>query len=431
MSTWRLFLLLAGAMALATQCNPPKKSPATPGKPITPGAGKPTTPTNPPVDTVAWKPGQKPDQQPGRDKVDGPYRIALLLPFLTNQYSATVPEKSELALQFYAGARLAAQQLSTAGGPNLKIDVVDSQLSDAEFQSALTNPLLKDAQVIIGPARASHVGLLSAQAIARRQILISPMTPSSELVKGFPDFLQTSPSLRAHCEAIVRHVARKHDPAVVTLLCKQKESDRLPYFQQAQVKRGGAPFRELILPDNTADFSQVSLKSYIQPGKTSVFIVPSWASQDFINSLLRKLKADKANVEVYGMPQWADFENIEPEFLTANRVHIPKSNYIDYNRADIKAFQKAFLDAYGTIPNDDAFNGYDVVLFAGTQLKQYGLSFPEKLNKQAYKGLRSEYQFQPVAGGQILDAGVRNFDYQENVFLHILRFDKYGYVPVY
>jgi len=431
MSNWRLLLLIMGTLALAMGCNPPKKSPAAPGKPITPGAGKPTKPTTPPVDTVVWTPGQKPDQQPGRDKVDGPYRIALLMPFLTNQFSSTVPEKSELALQFYAGARLAAQQLSTTGGPNLKIDVVDSQLSDAEFQSALANPLLKDAQVIIGPARPSHVGMLAAQAIARRQIVLSPMTPSSEKVKGFPDFLQTSPSLRAHCEAIVRHVARRHDPSAVTLLCKQKEADRLPYFQQAQAKRGASPYRELILPDNTADFSQVSLKSYIQPGKTSVFIVPSWASQDFINSLLRKLKAEKANVEVYGMPQWADFENIEPEFLSANRVHIPKSNYIDYNREDIKAFQKAFLDAYGTIPNDDAFNGYDVVLFAGTRLKQYGLSFAEKLSKQSYKGLRSDYQFQPVSAGQILDTGVRNFDYQENVFLHILRFDKYGYVPVY
>ncbi|MDX2133935.1 MAG: ABC transporter substrate-binding protein [Saprospiraceae bacterium] len=425
MHTLRISILLLAAL-LVVSCHSPKQTASSPGKPITPGAGKPV-PARPPVDTVVWKPGARPAPPERPANTAGPYRIALVLPFLTNQFNeGAVPDKSTLALQFYGGARLAAEELSRQGGPDLKIDVVDSQLSDAEFQSAMRNPLLADAQVIIGPFRPTHVSLLAPQARSRRQIVLSPETPNSDLVSDFPDFLQCKPSLRAHCEAIVEHVLRKYTSADVTLVCKQKETERLTYFQNVLRKKGLPAFREWIVPDNTASVSDADLRSRLKPGKTSVFIVPSWASQDFINTFLRKLKDENAPVTVYGMPQWADFENIEPEFFFDNNVHIPQAAYIDYNRPEVVAFQKAFFDAYGTIPDAYAFNGYDITLFAGRMLRQYGLSFPEKQDRADFTGLHTRMRFRPVGAAT---PETRSFDYLENSFVHILRFNRFGYAP--
>jgi hypothetical protein len=354
--------------------------------------------------------------------------VVVLLPFLTDQFVEEIPEKSQLALQFYAGVRLAAEHLSRSGGPDIQLDVVDTQLSDQEFRFAMQHPLLLDAEVIIGPIRPSHVTLLAPQAIARRQIVVSPESPNSGLVSHFPDFIQVNPGLRAHCEAILYHAAARYASDQLVLVCKAREADRLAYFQDARRRNGEKPLRELILPDQSNNLAGVDLRAGIPAGKRAVYMVPSWSSQDFVNALLGKIRADKIDAAVYGMPQWADFEQIDPEYLSGCRVHIPKASYVNYDRAEVRGFQQQFYEQYATIPNEYAFNGYDITLFVGQMISQWGLSFPEKLDQAPYQGLRSAFQFRSVPAEQPVDTGEPGVDYRENTFVHMLRFDRYGFV---
>lgn len=433
---WLAFLPLALCL-LALACNPPKRTggPVRPNQPGRPGDRKPQSP----MDTVRWTPGNpkppiktnpgRPGDQPFRP--GDTYHLAFLLPFLTSQATGSaVPEKSRLAVQFYAGAKIALEQLSREKNIDLVVDVYDTQVEDADFQRLLANPRLEKAQVFIGPVRASHITTFAQWAKVRRKILISPESPSTELTTQNPDFIQINPSLQAHCAAITRYIRRQHSPDAVTLVCKEKEAARLPYFQQTNLTLGGTRFAELIVPDATTSFGGFDLKKYLKYGKTTVFVLPSWSSQDFVMGFLRNLKAVKGanRVEVYGMPQWQNFEAIEPEYLTALNVHISAAAYLDYNAPAIRTFQQAFYDATGTLPDEDGFNGYDVTMFTGTMLNQYGLSFPGRLTAQTFRGLRSDLRFAPVHITTAADD--RNpYDYLENGFVHILKFDKYGFVP--
>ncbi len=423
---------------IALACNPAKRvgGPVRPNQPGRPGDRKPSgvdtvrwTPTNPkpPIKTNPTRPGD----QPGRQSGDT-YNIGFLLPFLSDQATGgTVPEKSRLAVQFYAGAKIALEQLSREEKINLVVDVFDTQVEDADFQRLLTNPRLEKDQVLIGPIRSSHISLLAPWAKARRKILVSPESPISDLTSLYPDFVQTNPSLRAHCAAITQHIRRKNSPDAVTLVCREKEVDRLPYFQQVNTAMGGTRFAELIVPDATTAFDKYDLKKYLKYGKTSVFVLPSWASQDFVMGFLRNLKAVKGSnrVEVYGMPQWQGFEAIEPEYLTALNVHISSASYLNYDAPAIKVFQQAFYDATGTLPDDDGFNGYDVTMFTGKMLSRYGLSFVQRLTGEVSRGLHADFRFAPVYSTTAPDDRSKNYDYLENTFVHILKFDKYGFVP--
>lgn len=434
--TNRFFILLFSIVSLLA-CTRKAAPPVRPAKPAKPGAERPGKPA--PVDTIRWttpsnpKPpiGDKP-APPGQTGGFGDtYTIALLMPFLTNQTSGnTVPEKSRLALQFYAGAKIALEELSATEGINLVVDVYDTQVSDADFLQLLSNPRLNKAGVLIGPVRNSHITAMADWAKRNRKILVSPESPSAGLTTQNPDFIQTNPSLRAHCEAITWFVNKNHHADAVTLVCKEKEADRLPYFQNANT--GGARFAELKVPDATLNFDRINLKSYLKSGRTSVFILPTWASQDFVMAFLRKLKEVKgtAKVEVYGMPQWVDFEGIEPEYLSALNVHISSASYIDYSAQEVKDFQQKFYESTGTIPDNDGFNGYDVTLFTGRMLRRYGLSFPERLTTESFQGLRANYRFFKIFSEGVVDDGRNLPDYIENVYIHILKFDKYGFVPV-
>ena len=435
-STFLLFLLILLACSSSKRIAPAPSRPGQPPKPVPTRPGKPE-----PVDTVRWskpvnpkppitnepnKPGQ-PTGAPGDN-----YHLALLMPFLTNQMDGNaVPEKSRLALQFYSGAKIAMQELSETEGVNLVVDVYDTQINDADFLQLLSNSRLGKADVFIGPIRNSHITAMAEWAKRNRKILISPESPSSELTTQNPDFIQTNPSLRAHCEAITRFVRKTHQPETVTLVCKEKEADRLSYFQDANTALGGGLFAELKVPDATPNFDKIDLKPYLKPGRTSVFILPTWASQDFVMAFLRKLKTVKgsADVEVYGMPQWVNFEAIEPEYLTSLNVHISSASYIDYSAPEVKTFQQKFYEATGTIPDEDGFNGYDVTLFAGKMLRRFGLSFPERLVFENFTGLQGEFHISRIFNSGAVDDGQNQPDYLENTSVHILKFDKYGFVP--
>lgn len=433
-------ILLLLSMALLLACSASKRStsaPPRPGQPSKPGPVRPGKPE--PVDTIRWsKPAnpkppitndpQKPGQPVG---IPGDtYHLAFLLPFLTNQMEGnSVPEKSRLALQFYAGAKIAMQELSESEGISLVADVYDTQINDADFLQLLSNNRLGKADVFIGPVRNSHITAMANWAKQNRKILISPESPSSDLTAQNPDFIQTNPSLRAHCEAITRYVRKKHRADAVTLVCKEKEADRLPYFQNAV---GGGQFVELKVLDATANFDKIDLKPYLKAGRTSIFILPTWASQDFVMAFLRKLKTVKGAyaVEVYGMPQWENFEAIEPEYLISLNVHISSASYIDYTSEAVKTFQQKFYEATGTVPAEDGFNGYDVTLFTGKMLRRFGLSFPERLPSENFTGLQSNFHISRIFSNRAVDDRYNQPDYLENTSVHILKFDKFGFVPV-
>lgn len=434
-----VLLLIFGIGIGLAACAPARRSTTPlprPNQPSKPAPGKPA-----PMDTIRWTPnnsgkppiGDAPNDRPALPTTGDTYHIAYLLPFLSGQMTdGVVPEKSRLAVQFYAGAKIALEKLSSEERINLVADVWDTQANDVDFQKLMRNPRLEKASIFIGPVRSSHVQPFSEWTKERRKILISPESPSAGLTTQNPDFLQTNPSLRAHCEAITRFIRNTHRADAVTLVCKQKEADRLVYFQDANTAIGGAVgLGELILPDETANFDKVDLKKYLRPGRTSVFVLPTWASQDFVMAFLRKLKETKGanRVEVYGMPQWRNFEAIEPDYLSSLNVHISSASWPDYSVQELKAFQQKFYETTGAIPDDDGFNGYDVTMFTGRMLARYGLSFPEHLEGEPFVTLRGKFSFSKIFNSGAVDDGQSTPDYLENTFVHILKFEKFGFVP--
>ena len=412
----------------------PNKKPPTETKPTNTNPNNQGNPTTQPVN-----PDDPAKTNPGKSDT---YRMAVVLPFLSNQFSTLsneVPEKSQTALQYYGGIQLAFKVLSESKGyPNLVVDVIDAQASDAEFTLAMNNSRLSKAQIIFGPLRGGQVAALAERTKTTNQILISPETPTSELTTQNPGFIQTKPSLKAHCSRIIQYVCaeKKMTGDQVVLVCKQKEADRLQYFRDAAKAIGKTPPKEIIVPDNATNFDKVDLKKMMKPGQTTVFIMPSWAGQDWILAFLSRLKMTKGSnkVEVYGMPQWADYEQIEPDMLTSLNVHITSAAYIDRSRADVKNFEQQFYEIFGTIPNEDAFNGYDVTMLTAELLRRYGLSFPEKssLSSTLMPSLSGGFYLRRV---QNTDAPVvdteasATYEYVENIFVHILKFQNFRYAP--
>ncbi len=408
------------------------------------------------VDTIQWTDLSEKDHPPimtdgswggdgGGSSIDNPvggpgYDVSLIIPFLANQSSVgDIDANSYWAIHFYGGAKLAYDDLAQDGA-NLNISVSDSEGATSKVTRLLLQNSAKNASLIIGPYKRDNVRLLEPFSKRNKTPLVVPYTASLGIANGNPNYIQMNPSLQSHCEAITSHAREVYDTENIVLVAQDRpeEKNRFIYFQNANATLNGTSlgsrFREYAVPPGKDNQIEIDISPYISQGKTSVFIVPSWSSESFIYSLLRSLMIEQAkgeNIVVYGMPGWMDFDQIDYEFYQKLNVHVSSASYIDPSDERVRQFKKKFFDTYGSIPNEEAYLGYDAMLYFGKMLQQYGKEFPKNIDRQPYDVLHGRFEFERVVlNPEQHKEDLNYYDQLENKYVHILQFRDFQFQPV-
>jgi hypothetical protein len=372
------------------------------------------------------------------------YRMALLLPFMTNRYSAENPEfysTSEWAMHYYGGFQLGMEDLASEE-ISLIVDVIDTKASEQEINQLIQyNNKLRKADVILGPYRSVNVRAVSDFAKQNGKIIISPYSAAGGLSREYPDFIQVNPSLESHCESIMEHALRSHTADQIVLVVRDKpdETTRLEIFQTAHNVLGDpqdtSSLREYLVPNDPTKFNEMDLTPLLDPEQETVFIVPSWSNETFIHSFLRQLKiaaTDMGGVVVYGMPKWKEYDRvIDYDLYEDLNVHISSSFYVDKYAPEVQDLTQRFFDRFGTIPEEEAFIGYESGKYFVRMLKKYGKDFPRYLEENDRELLYSQFQFRRAwdDGDPVPGDYNRKPDRYENTFVHILKFRDYFFQP--
>ncbi len=418
------------------------------------------------VDTVQWRDGPVTGRPPVIDKPSGDpfaptYRpeapalpedtqlpeparrsIAYILPFLGASFDPTVPvvpANAQWALHFWAGAQLALDSLARAG-IELDVSVFDSEASPEKTGQLLASqPVFQASDLVIGPYRREVARLLAESARQWGVPLVSPYTASDDIARDNPYYLQVNPSLSTHCFSLANHALGWAGPEELVLVARRgtAELPRLAYFQQAHYVRAGTrnvpSLRELHISDTSADLQDLKLAPVIRRGGTTVFMIPS-VDETFVYSFLRKLDLatePEDTVRVYGLPQWADFEYIDIQYLQRLNVHISSSFYVDPDTPWAKRFLRRFLDAYGAIPRPEAYLGYDVTLYFGRMAYYFGRDAAQASTGRPADLLHTEFHFEPVIIPTTTGAEGLPAEQYENKFVQILKFQDYGFMPAF
>jgi ABC-type branched-subunit amino acid transport system substrate-binding protein len=365
------------------------------------------------------------------------YKIAMILPFLGDKLMAdgSYSDKSKPTLDFYAGAKMAFEQLEKEG-ISLKINVFDTKASEAETQNIFGKREVRKADLIIGPVRTANLRIAAPIVKENRVPMVVPLNPSDDITTDNPYYIQATPSLKSHCEAIMTHARKKFRPEQIVLVCRNKpaEVERLKYFQNTNAAIDGAAatkIKEFVISDESAELSKTDLLPYIKGAQPMAFIIPSWSSEAFIHAFLRKLGAlRRNNIAVYGMPQWMEYENIELELLDRGNIYVSSAGFQHPNSPELTDFKRAFFQKYGKAPDTEALSGYDVTTYFGRLLNKRGVNFLNVLEQEPAQMLGTSFNFQrvfpdPTVGG---DASL-GFDRYENKSIYILRFKDSVFQP--
>lgn len=370
------------------------------------------------------------------------YNVSIVLPFIRDRFNSMEPSlynNSLWAVNYYAGTEMALEVLANEG-LNANISTMDSGASEAITSNLLRRSEdLANAHMIIGPYRQNNVALMAQFAQQRDNVLVSPQSAASGITNLNPNYVQVNPTLETHSRSIMRHVLERHDPKNIVLVSKDvpNEISRLNYFRDEynvwNRGRPAEPLNELLISEAqvaTLDMPNVNLTMMLEQSDTTVFIVPNW-EETFVYSLLRKIDVSRdpyATVIVYGMPQWKDFEKIDFDYYEKLNVHVSASVFVNPLDPYVQLFKKQFYERYGSIPTEEAFVGYDVMLYFGRMLKKYGTKFQYALEGEEADALHTRFAFERVVRpGMTTGIETSQIEQFENKFVNILKFENYQF----
>ena len=392
------------------------------------------------VDTVKWTEDKSDPVLTDRGTVDDTpekksnYEISLLVPLNSDQYTSLdghLDSKLIRFMQYYGGMRIAADDVQEMGLP-VKFRSYDTDAISSGINELLRDPAIRRSDVIVGPYEKEDVELVASFGLQNEKFIVSPWLPAFNIDSENPYFIQAIPGLNTHADAIMDFIDRSYDPWKIFLVARNNptEIQRLALFK----KNTGVRTEDLIIDDESIDLSKTNLNFLLDDPDGTVFVMPyySRSDEDFVSSFMRKLHADKGTkkVIVFGLPQWTGFNNLNSDYMESLSLHISSPTHVDSDHSGYQSFRNKFFHKYFTMPDNQAYQGYDLVMWLAKTISKEG---PGGLIKglPSEFGISSGYSLKPVfREGAKKPSEMKTPLYYENSKVRILKFRDQDFVMI-
>ncbi|MDQ3015247.1 MAG: ABC transporter substrate-binding protein [Bacteroidota bacterium] len=353
------------------------------------------------------------------------YEVSLFLPLNSLNYPefyGQVDQKLLRFMQYYGGMRIAAQEIERSGLP-ITFHSYDTESSYLKITEILKDPQVRKADVIIGPYDKENIEAVASFGLLNEKIVISPWLPAFSVDKNNPYFLQMVPGLNSNAAAIMKYAGEAFRNKKIFLVARNNPAEihRLQMFK----KNPAIKTEDLIIDDASIDLAKTNLSFLLDDPDGTVFIMPYYAKSDeqFVSNFLRKLHADKGtkNVIVFGLPQWTGFSSLNSNYLESLAVHISSPTYVDTSNPAYRSFRDKFYRTYFTMPDNQAYQGYDMMMWVARQLVEGGMK--GLVNRESNFGIISGYDLQPIYAAETTSPIDKKTPmYYENGKLRILKY---------
>lgn len=392
------------------------------------------------TDTINWTADDSPpviSEEQGQDRPVGNNHaeVALLMPFdamHADFFSERQDPKLNRFIQYYAGINMAMDKIDSLG-LTLTVHSFDADPGITSIQVLTSRPEIKNADVIVGSYEKQDLEALASFGLDHEIMVVSPWLPAFTNETENPFLIQLYPGLSTHAKAISEYIRDEMPGKKVYVVARDNpvERNRLQLF----TRESAIHPEELIITDSSPDLEDTDLHSLMSDDTGTVFIMPyfSKADETFVNSFMRKLHADKDIREaiVFGLPQWAGYTNLNPNYMESLALHLSISSFIDVENPDYQAFREGFFQKYHAVPDLNAFLGYDLIIWLAKNLVMYGQEgLIGNWAPKAY-GLASGFDIEPVFKNSIHPATEWNVPlYYENQRIRILRYSDQDFILV-
>jgi len=298
--------------------------------------------------------------------------IALLLPFDLDNIDpdknnpAKNPLKTNLAIDFYEGFKLALDSL-TSSGQSFKLKVFDTKDEETQSQKLALNPVVRSSDLIVGPVFPADVQAFSGSISSLHKPVVSPLSAASPAGYNNESLITLTPPLEFHAMRTAQYIQENIRPKVVYILRSgySEENKYILPFKRSIDSLGNKRIKVVDVTISKGDFTALLPK--LSQSSENIFVIPS-TDRSFLRVTLESLDklADTYPIQLFGHPNWSKATFLRPEVLEKLHTCITSAYQADYKSAETINFIKSFRKAYHTEPGEYAIKGFDTgMYFAG------------------------------------------------------------------
>ncbi len=320
-----------------------------------------------------------------------PIRIAYCLPFMTNLKKRDAA--TDRFVEFYQGALLAIDE-AQSNGQRFEIYAYDTEKGETRIQHILTEPALRNCDVIIGPAYPSQIAYASAYAFENQIPVIIPFSDKVADLDRNPYLLRFNSSDQQKAQALCQYIHQQEGTpnclllnidnattsSMVSTLLEVMEAERIAYTQ-------------LVEPQLNAD----SLARFLSKSQSNIIIFNTDRFADVMPCLQQLAQLKKSyNINLLSYYSWEQNNVDIPQFYTSvfqpsALINLPLFAYNARFRRNFSTTVQTETPRYDIL-------GYDITSWVIQMLQQQTDSpLQERIQAADYQGLQSDIQFRKSA----------------------------------
>ena len=327
-------------------------------------------------------------------------RIAVVLAwnFAATDTAMGVPKASRRALEMYEGMLLALDSLDEATGRQVMVKVFDNRGDTLSTRRLLPDLEEFHPDVILTEGSTSPAQILSAWAEQHGVVTFIPRNPLEDLVQKRQHIFLVNPSLGTH-GASLANFAMKVDGRTrmghfndKTLMCK-----RFVAGWKSAAEAGSHPSTEYDICPNYRDCTGTPGPRASTASSNDAVFLPL-GSEEHLGIILSTFyrSSAKNTLNIYGHPDWEQFNALDPELKTDLRLTYSTFYYDKNDSTSYESFKVLTLEEYGCIPTSHMVQGFDMMAYLLTVVgkAQQGVTLSDAVRAAPrYRGLHQDFFF--------------------------------------
>ena len=310
------------------------------------------------------------------------YNVAVLLPFELSDPSWQTQRKNQFVTDLYAGLRLAQDSLQRAGRP-VQLFAYDTGTDTTSLKALLALPELAGMDMLVGPIYKSGAKLLARYAQERQIALVNPLSQDADLVAGNAWhylFAASAATQGREAAQFAFGSVGGGRPAIILHEDSKDEADFALAYKTAYEAQGG---RVLAVRRFNPDL-EISLSAAFAgldwAGAGHVVVMSgNRRAAPYALGVLRTVPAAQRPA-LLAPGAWLDNPRMEPGQLGGSSTYLIQPRHFDATAPGYRRFRSLYLERQRLPPSVFAGTGYELLLYFGQVLHQYGPAFQAGLS---------------------------------------------------
>ncbi len=305
------------------------------------------------------------------------YNVAVLLPFELDDPSWQKQRKNQFVTDLYAGLRLAQDSLQRAGHP-VQLFAYDTGADTLKLKQVLALPELAGMDLLIGPVYKSGAKLVGRYAQDHQVVCVNPLSQDGDLVLDNPWHYLNSPSAATQGRLAAQFAADAFGAGRPAVLLHEDSHDETAFADAYQATfealGGKVSVRRRFNPD--VDESLAAAAAGLDLPGTGHLVVASdnrKAGPYFLN--MQRGVAAATRPPLLAAGAWLDNPRLDPGQLGGPGVYFVQPKFTDETAPGYQRFRQLYLQRQHLPPSAYAGQGFDMLLFFGNALAQFGPAF--------------------------------------------------------